>query len=106
MFARNVSVRLKTNSSVAFTKMIEDRAIPTLRKQPGFQGVVTFLASGEMEAVAISFWDSKESANAYANSGYAEVMKNLNKFIEGTPKVQIYEVANTTLHSVAAAVAV
>jgi len=106
MFARKVSVRLKTNSSVAFIKMIQDDTIPTLRKQPGFQGEVTLLAAGEMEAVAISFWDSKASAGAYANSGFGEVMKNLNKFIEGTPKVQVYEVANSTLHNIASAVGV
>jgi heme-degrading monooxygenase HmoA len=106
MFARNVSVRLKTNSSVAFTKMIEDHTIPTLRKHPGFAGIVTLLGPGETEAVAISFWDNKESAAAYANSGYSEVMKNLNKFIEGTPQVKAYEVVNSTLHHTAAAVGV
>lgn len=105
MFARKVSVRLKTNSSVAFIKMIEDDTIPTLRKHPGFQGAVTLLALGGTETVAISFWDSNESVNAYANSGYSEVMKNLNKFIEGTPKVQVYEVANSTLHNAGAATA-
>lgn len=30
--------RLKPNSSVAFTKQIENETTPTLRKQKGFQG--------------------------------------------------------------------
>ena len=34
-----------------------------------------------------------------------EVMKTLSKFVEGTPKVQTYEVANSTFHKIAAAVA-
>jgi hypothetical protein len=34
-----------------------------------------------------------------------EVMKNLNKFVDGTPKVQTYEVANSTFHQIAATVA-
>ena len=104
MFARNVSIHLKANSSVAFTKQIENETIPTLRKQKGFEGELTFLAPGGTEAVAISFWDNKENADAYARTGYAEVLKNLNKFVDGTPKVQTYEVTNSTLHKIAATV--
>ena len=104
MFARNVSIHLKPNSSVAFTKQIEDETIPTLRKQAGFQGELTFLATGGTEAVAISIWDNKENADAYARTGYPEVLKNLNKFVEGTPNVKTYEVANSTFHKIAAGV--
>ena len=60
MFARNVAIRLKPNSSVAFTKQIESEIILTLRKQKGFQGELTFLAPGGAEAVGISLWDKKE----------------------------------------------
>jgi heme-degrading monooxygenase HmoA len=105
MFARNVSIHLKPNSSVAFTKQIENETVPMLRKQEGFQGELTFLVPGGTEAVAISLWDKKENAEAYARTGYPEVLKNLNKFVEGTPKVQTYEVANSTFHKVAATIA-
>jgi hypothetical protein len=105
MFARNVSIRLKANSSVAFTKQIENEVIPTLRKQKGFQGELTFLAPNGTEAVAISLWDSKENADTYARTGYPEVLKNLNTFVEGTPTVQTYEVANSTFHKIAETVA-
>ncbi len=100
MFARNVSIRLKTNSSAEFTKQIEHETIPMLRKHKGFEGEVTFLASGGTDAVAISFWDSKENADAYARTGYPEVLNTLNKVVEGTPKVQTYEVASSTLHKI------
>jgi heme-degrading monooxygenase HmoA len=106
MFARNVSIHLKPNSSVEFAKQIENEAIPTLRKQAGFQGELTFLAPGGAEAVAISIWDNKEHAEAYARTGYPEVLKKLNKFVEGTPSVKTYEVANSTFHKIAATVAV
>jgi hypothetical protein len=101
MFARNVSLRLKPNSSVAFTKQIENETIPTLRKQQGFQGEVTFLAPSGTEAVAISFWDNKDNAERYARTGYPEVLKNLTKFVEGSPTVQNYEVTNSTFHKIA-----
>ena len=105
MFARSVSIHLKPNSSAAFTKQIEAETIPTLRKQEGFQGELTFLAPGGTEAFAISLWDKNGNADAYANTGYPEVLKNLNKFVEGTPKVQTYEVANSTFHNIAATAA-
>ena len=106
MFARNVSIHLKPNSSVAFTRQIENETIPALRKQQGFQGELTLLAPGGTQAVAISLWEKKDNADAYAKTCYPEVLKNLNKFIEGTPTVQTYEVANSTFHKIAAAVAV
>jgi hypothetical protein len=106
MFARNVSIHLKSNSSAEFTKQIEEVTIPTLRKQKGFQGELTFLAPAGTEAVAISLWDNKENADTYARTGYPEVLKNLNRFVEGTPTVHTYEVANSTFHKIAATVAV
>src|SRR5205823_12793473 len=103
MFARTVSIHLEPNSAAAFTKQIENETIPTLRKQKGFQGEITFLAPGGAEAVGISLWDKKENADAYAKDVYPEVLKDLNKFVEGTPKVQTYEVANSTFQKIAAA---
>jgi heme-degrading monooxygenase HmoA len=107
MFARNVSIHLKPNSSVAFTEQIESETIPMLQKQKGFQGEVTLLAPGVggTDAVVISLWDSKENAYAYAMTGYPEVLKNLNKFVEGTPKALTYEVVSSTFHKIASAVA-
>jgi heme-degrading monooxygenase HmoA len=105
MFARSVSIHLKPNSSAAFTKQIENEILPMLRKQQGFQGEVTLLVPGGTDAVAISFWDTKENAEAYARTGYAEVLKNMTKEIEGTPKVQTYDVANSTFQKIAATVA-
>ena len=106
MVARNISFHLKPNSSAALTKQVEGEIIPTLRKHAGFQGEPTFLAPGGTEVVAISLWDKKENAEAYARTGYPEVLTHLNKFVEGTPKVQTYEVANSTFHKIAATVGV
>ena len=100
MFARSVSTHLKPNSSAAFTKQIENETIPTLRKQEGFQGELTLLTPGGADAIGISLWDKKEHADAYARVGYLEVMKTLNEFVDGTPKVQAYELANSTYHKI------
>ena len=102
MFARQVSMRLKPNSNKAFTDTIEKEIIPILRKQKGFQDEITFVVPGGTEAVGISLWDQKENAEAYGRGTYAEVQKVLGKVLEGTPRVQSYDVCNSTYHEVAA----
>ena len=105
MFTRRVSVQLKSNSIAEFTQTIEKDILPLLRKQKGFQDEITFVVPGGTEAFAISLWDNRENAEAYNRAMYPEVTKILARVVEGTPKVETYEVANSTFHKVAAAVA-
>ena len=102
MFARTVTINLKANSYAEFTRTLENQIIPLLRKQKGFQDEVTLLALRGTEAVAISFWDQMENAEAYAREVYPEVLKALAKLVEGTPKVESHEVSNSTFHKIAA----
>ena len=73
-----------------------------LRKQPGFKDEITFLASDRDEAVAISLWDKKESAEAYSREAYPAILQKLERVVEGTPQVESYEVANSTFHKISA----
>ena len=102
MFARNVTLHLKTNTAPEFTRTLETDVLPLLRKQNGFKDEITFVAPDGGEAIAISLWDRKESAEAYGRDTYPEVLKSLAKVIEGTPEVLNYEVANSTCHKIAA----
>jgi len=106
MFARNVSMRLKPNSTADFTRTLENEIIPLLRKQKGFQDEIAFVAPSGTEAVGISLWDNKENADAYGRTAYAEVLKAFAKVVEGTPQVHTYEVSNSTFHKVAVPAAV
>src|SRR3984893_11952944 len=105
MFARSVSFRLKPNSIEKLTKWIEDETVPLLRKQIGFQDEITLFVPGGRDAVGISLWDQKESAEAYNSHGYPDVLKALRNVVEATPLVHTYEVANSTFHKIAAHVA-
>jgi len=102
MYTRNVSMKLKVNSAPEFTRTLEKEILPLLRKQKGFKDEISFVAPERNEAVAISFWDKKESAEAYNREKYAEVLKALSKVVEGTPRVETFEVANSTSHEIAA----
>jgi len=103
MYARRVSLNLKPNSTAEFTQKLESEIIPMLRKQKGFRDEITFVAPAGKEAFGVSLWDNKESAEAYNRGSYAEVTKILSKLVEGTPRVDTYEVSNSTFHKIAAA---
>jgi hypothetical protein len=102
MYARNVTLHLKANTAPEFTRTLETDVLPILRKQNGFKDEITFVAPDRSEAVAISLWDRKESADAYGRNTYPEVLKSLANVVQGTPVVENFEVANSTCHKIAA----
>ena len=102
MFTRNVTMKLKANSVPEFNNLIENEILPLLRKQTGFRDEITVVAPERSEAVAISFWETKENAEAYNRTGYPGILKILAKVVEGTPKVETFELSNSTLHKLAA----
>src|SRR5882724_12402706 len=102
MFARHVTMKLKANSVVELPRIIESDVLPVLRKQKGFRDEISFVSPERSLAVGISLWDTKEDAEAYNRAGYPDVLKTLSKVLEGTPTVETFEVANSTLHKIAA----
>ena len=105
MFARRVYMHLKPNSVAEFTQRLEKQIIPLLRKQNGFQDEITFVGQGKTEGFGISLWDTAENAEAYNRTTFAQVAKMLEGVIEGPPQVETFEVANSTFHKIAVAVA-
>ena len=102
MFARSVTIRLKSNSVSEFNSTMEKDILPLLQKQKGFRDEISLVASNGSEGVGISLWDRKEDAEAYSRTTYPEVQKLLAKVSEGTPQVQTYEVGSSTFHKVTA----
>jgi len=103
MYARNIRLHLKANSAGEFTRKMEKDVLPMLRKQSGFKDEITFVAAGGNQAVAISLWDKKESAEMYGRNTYPQVLKSLDNVVEGTPVLDAYDVSNSTFHNIAAA---
>ena len=102
MFTRNVTTKLKANSIPEFNRVIENEILPLLRKQPGFRDEITFVAPERSEAVAISFWETKENVETYNRTAYPQILKIVEKVVDGTPKVETFELSNSTLHKLAA----
>jgi hypothetical protein len=102
MFARHVSMVLKPNCTVQFTRTIKNEIIPLLRKQKGFRDEITFVAPDGTEAIGITLWDHKRNAAAYYHTTYPLVLELLARVIEGTAEVKTLEVSNSTYHKIAA----
>jgi len=98
MFARNVSLRLKPDTLSEFTRIFDKEVLPMLQKQSGFRDEILFAVPGGLDVVAISLWDTKDYAEAYNTAGYTEVLKILDKVLDGTPKVQVSDVISSTIH--------
>ena len=105
MFARKVNMHLKPHSVAEFTQRMERDVLPLLRKQKGFQDELAFVGQGGTEAFAISLWDKAENADTYNRGTYPEVTKILATVVDGAPQVETYDVANSTFHKIAVAVA-
>ena len=101
MFARQVTMQLKPNGQANFARAIETDVLPLLRAQAGFKDEITFVTPDHTKAVAISLWDEKSHAEAYDRTSYSKVLSALTASVEGTPRVENYEVSNSTFHKLA-----
>jgi hypothetical protein len=97
MFARNVSFRLKPNTHSGFTRTLESQILPLLHKQKDFKEEITLCNPNSVDGVSISLWEKKSDAENYNTSVYPQVMKTLEKVIDGTPRVHAFETVTSTL---------
>ena len=99
MFTRNVIMNLKPNCVKQYTETLENKVIPLLRSQKGFQDEISFVNRTGTEATGISIWNTKEDAEAYDRTDYKEVRTLLADIIKGTPEIKTGEVTNSTPHA-------
>lgn len=102
MFARNVSIHLKPNTLNDFNKTFENEVVPMLRKQAGFRDEIALASDDSKDVTVISLWDSKAQAEAYNTNAYPAVLKTLDKYLDGAPKLRVSSVINSTSHKLTA----
>jgi hypothetical protein len=103
MFARTVSIHLKSNMLSDYNRTFEKDILPLLRRQKGFRDEITLSNPSSLDAIAISLWENRVDAEAYNTNTYPEVLKTLARMIDGTPKVQTFQAVTSTFHKVAVA---
>ena len=104
MYARNITFRLKSNMQSDYMSTLENQILPLLRKQKGFQDEIALCNPGTLDAVSVSLWENKQSADDYNTNSFPEVLKTLSKIVDGTPQVHNYETVMSTFHHVPTAV--
>jgi hypothetical protein len=97
MYSRHITMQIKKNVLPKFPEVIENEILPLLRRQKGFLEELILMAPNKTELVAISLWENKEFAEIYNREFYPEVVKILNKYVEGLPIVKTFEVEYATL---------
>jgi hypothetical protein len=103
MFARHVSIRLKSNVLSDYIRTLENDTLPLLRQQKGFKDEITLSSPGNPDVIAISLWDSKANAEAYNTNAYPQVLRTFERMIDEAPKVQTFEAATSTFHKLSVA---
>lgn len=94
-YTRNVHFELKPNKAQEFRTIFDRDVVPTLKSEDGFRGELALIRDNQ--AIGISMWKDRQSAERYQNTTYPKVLKILEPLINGTPSVQTYDVATTTL---------
>ena len=95
MFGRHITMQIKKTWISEIPQVFEKDVLPLLRRQKGFLDEVVLI--DKTEVVAVSLWENKEFAEIYNREFYPEVVKILNKYIEGSPVMKTYEVKYATL---------
>ena len=96
MFARNISIHLKSNMLSDYARAFDKDVLPLLRKQHGFKDEITLAGPGGVDVTVISLWEERRDADTYNINTYPTVLKTLARFIEGTPQVHTFDVVRST----------
>jgi len=102
MFARKVSMHLRPDGVPQFKQKLQNEIVPLLQKQDGFLEEITFLYLNGREVQTFSLWKTAEHAEMYNRSTYPEVIRIFASVVEGTTRVQTYEVLHSTFQNAAA----
>ena len=102
MFTRVVEVRAKKDKVSQFTNVLNEKILPLLREQPGFVDIITMVSTAEPErSLSISFWQSEADAQRYNEIHYPRIREMIYDLTESSPRVQTYNVENSTTHRIA-----
>lgn len=101
MFTRVVELRCKPGKTNDVCSTANDKVLPILRKQQGFQDELVLVSQTDHNKVlAISFWNRREDAERYHNEQFSRITETIRPLIEGEPQVGNYDVNTSTAHNI------
>ena len=90
MYARKVSLRLKSESTSQFLQTVEHKVIPLLRKQRGFLDQLILPSDGGQIFYVYSFWEKSEDAEKHDSAALPKLTRALGGVIEGALRVHAF----------------
>ena len=93
-YARSVEFHVKNGKMDEFTRVFTTDVLPLLKQQKGFKEELTLVNADR--ALGISVWEDRPSAETYHMKTYPQVLSKLAPVIEGTPRVNTYDVTAST----------
>ena len=103
MFTRTVEVTSKSGKARELTNIINDKALPILKKQKGFVDETVLVSDTEENRVlSLSFWNSKEDAERYQREQYPAIHEMVRHLLEAEPVIRTFNVNSSTTHRIAA----
>ena len=103
MFTRVVEITAKSGKARELTNIINDKALPILKKQAGFADETVLVSDIEPNRVlALSFWNSKEDAERYHRERYPVIHEMVRHLLEADPIIRTFNVDTSTTHRIAA----
>jgi heme-degrading monooxygenase HmoA len=101
MFTRVVELRSKSGKTNELCSAANEKVLPILRKQQGFQDEILLVSNTDANRVlALSFWNRREDAERYHREQFPQVTNVLRNLIEGEPMVATYDVNTSTVHHI------
>lgn len=103
MFTRIVEMTTKNGKARELSRTINDKVLSLLRNQPGFVDEIMLVSDQNPDRlVALSFWETKEEAEIYNRDTFPKVNEIIRGQIDGPPKVQTFNVEDSTVHNISA----
>ncbi|HVT61148.1 MAG TPA: hypothetical protein VHR45_22485 [Thermoanaerobaculia bacterium] len=94
-FARNVHFQIKNGQTDKFDSVFTNEVLPLLKLQKGFKEELTLANTQHTigtPRIGISVWEDRPSAEAYNTNTYPQVLAKLSPMLDGTPRVETYDV--------------
>jgi heme-degrading monooxygenase HmoA len=101
MFTRVVELKCKAGKTNEVASMANEKVLPILRKQQGFQDEIVLVSTTDPNRVsALSFWNRREDAERYQREQFSQIAAMLRPLCEGEPMISTFDVNTSTVHHI------
>jgi heme-degrading monooxygenase HmoA len=105
VFSRIISCTIDPAKVKEFKAALNDRFLPRIQSQPGFQENIESLDPTTGQFSCITLWKTQADVERYDKGLFQEISSNLTPLLKGSPTVQTLPVENSSVHHIKAGTA-